>query len=310
MPEDVRTGSLSIILFQTIYDQGNSILGDQVRGDPKYDLIMANEVSLLHGLYAPVQPAIPAGNEGSVTYNEYSPDTRLKDFIYCYWQLKTSRPLHEPFRYRVVSDGCIDIFFELCNSEGPFVMGFSTTYTEFPIGHSFYYVGIRFLPMAFPQIFGLNISELTDRFEHLNSVTPEVARCISTVFEDLPSPKRIYPALDQFFLNLLNKTTIQTDARICNALYQILQKRGNIRVEEELDIGLSNRQLRRLFKKYVGTTPKMFSKVVRFQNIVRYAASGNNLITASFSFDPGYYDQAHFIKEFKTFYGATPAQVL
>lgn len=271
---------------------------------------MTNATSLLRGLYTPIQPAVPSVGNSPVTYAEYPPDVRLNDYIYCYWQLKTVRPLNESFTYRVVSDGCIDIFFDLQNPAEPFVMGFSTTYTEFPVGRFFHYIGIRFLPMGFPLFFGLNASELTDRSERLDSVTPEVARRISTMLNNRPSPDQLYPSLDRFFLNYLSHSTIQTDPRICNALYQILQRRGNIRMKEELDTGLSSRQLRRLFKRYIGVTPKTFSKVVRFQHMVNSSASGNYLQNATCFFDAGYYDQAHFIKEFKAFYGSTPTQAL
>ncbi len=76
--------------------------------------------------------------------------------MYCFWQLKTLEPLKNDFVYKVVSDGCIDIFFEHNHPAQNFVMGFCKTYTEFPIGKSFDYVGIRFFPSAFPILFDFN----------------------------------------------------------------------------------------------------------------------------------------------------------
>lgn len=74
-------------------------------------------------LYIPIQPTIKQADEG-VTYQEFLPDVRLQSYIYCYWQLQTTQPLAKQFNYRVVADGCIDIFFELNNPEENFVMGF------------------------------------------------------------------------------------------------------------------------------------------------------------------------------------------
>ena len=93
-------------------------------------------------LYTPIQPTVKQSAD-NVTYSEFLPDLRLQDFIYCYWQLKTSIPLSEPFIYRVVSDGCIDIFFELNNPKDNFVMGFCKKFTEFPLDNSFHYIGVR-----------------------------------------------------------------------------------------------------------------------------------------------------------------------
>lgn len=79
-------------------------------------------------------------------------------------------------------------------------------------------------------------------------------------------------------------------------------------IENDLNTGISSRQLRRLFDFYIGDTAKTFSKVVRFQNILRANPSSQSLRQNKLFFDVGYYDQAHFIKEFKNFYGVTPSK--
>jgi len=80
-------------------------------------------IQKIRKLYTPIQPTIRATTHG-VTYTEYVPDPVIQSYIYCYWELKTTTPLDKPFTYRVVTDGCIDVFFELNNSSENFVMGF------------------------------------------------------------------------------------------------------------------------------------------------------------------------------------------
>ena len=65
-------------------------------------------------LSTPLQPTLNQAER--VEYAEIFPDIRLQDFIYCYWELKTVQPLNKPFLFRVVADGCIDIFFDLAKS--------------------------------------------------------------------------------------------------------------------------------------------------------------------------------------------------
>ncbi|MFC3198214.1 DUF6597 domain-containing transcriptional factor [Parapedobacter deserti] len=77
----------------------------------------------IRNLYNPIQPTVKASAE-NVTYIEFLPDLRLQPYIYCYWQLKTAELLAEPFHYRVVTDSCIDIIFDLNNPEENYVMGF------------------------------------------------------------------------------------------------------------------------------------------------------------------------------------------
>ena len=258
-------------------------------------------------LYKPVQPTVRQSAD-NVIYTEFLPDIRLEKFIYCYWQLKTTQELSEQFNYRVVADGCIDIYFELNNPSENYVMGFCKKFTEFPLDNDFNYIGIRFLPTMFPQLFKINAIELSNRYEHLHLVVPRLSDFISNHFNETQQQEEIKALLDKYFLELTAKTIFEYDNRLYGALDIILRNSGVINIEKDLDTGISARQLRRLFEFYIGDTAKTFSKVVRFQNILNAKPSSQSLRQNKLFFDVGYYDQAHFIKEFKNFYGVTPGK--
>jgi AraC-like DNA-binding protein len=267
---------------------------------------MRNPVDIRR-LYSPIQPTVKqAANE--VWYEEFSPSLCLQNHIYCYWQLKTTHTLSKEFNYRVVADGCIDIFFELDNPHKNFVMGFSKRFTEFPLGNTFHYAGIRFLPSIFPELFKIDASELSNRFEDLDMVLPEFSHFIKLNFHPDHTPQEIKNHLDQYFITLLSKVTTEKDARFYNALDLILQNGGVVNIETDLDTGISPRQLRRLFEYHVGDSAKTFSQIVRFQNFLSKKPSFQALRKNKLFYDAGYYDQAHFIKEFKSFYGITPGK--
>jgi AraC-like DNA-binding protein len=261
----------------------------------------------LRQLYTPVQPTVKQSDD-NVRYTEFLPDAALQDFICCYWELKTMTVLSAPFVYRVVADGCIDVFFELSNPEANFVMGFCKQFTEFPLGHSFHYIGVRFLPTMFPQLFRINAAELSNRFEELVNVAPSTSVFIAHHFCQHQTIGDIRSIFDAYFKALVSKTSFETDGRLYGAIEIILQRSGAVEIAKDLDTGISQRQLRRLFECYVGDTAKTFAKVVRFQHILRTAPSRQNLRENKLFFDSGYYDQAHFIKEFKGFYGVTPGK--
>ena len=131
--------------------------------------------------YKPIQPSVPIGQDNGVRYQEVYPNDMLQPFIYCYWQLKTNHSLSQPFIYRVVSDGCIDIFFNLLDLSESFVMGFSKKYTEFPIGTTFHYAGIRFLPGAFTLMFGIPAIDLSEKDHLLTRFLPQLATFIASM---------------------------------------------------------------------------------------------------------------------------------
>lgn len=261
----------------------------------------------IRNLYKPIQPTVKK-TANKVTYCEFFPATQLQNFICCYWELKTTKTLHAPFNYRVVADGCIDIFFARDMPSDSFVMGFCKKYTVFPLANSFHYIGIRFLPTAFPQIFNISAYDLSDRFEKLALVVPGVAEFITNNLSNELSMQEVKNTLDHYFLSHLAHTSVNCDSRLHTAIGIILKNSGVVNIEKDLDAGISQRQLRRLFEFYVGDSAKVFSKVVRFQNILKAKPSHQSLTKNKLFFDLGYYDQSHFIKEFKSFYGVTPSQ--
>lgn len=260
---------------------------------------------MLRQLYRPVQPTVGHLKE-HVAYREIAPAPRLQPFIFCYWELVSKTKPESPFQYQVVADGCTDIFFEVANPLQGYVMGFCDSHTSFSLQQNFHYIGIRFYPGVFSQLYRVNASELSNRSENLDAISSLTAQVLSQV-EPPVELEAIKHVLDNHFDVLFSKTTFKVDPRFYNALDIILQHKGNIRIEADLDTGLSPRQLRRLFGNYIGGSAKAFSKVVRFQQLLQSFTSGANMQQGKVFLDH-YYDQAHFIKEFKQLYGTTPGQ--
>ena len=256
-------------------------------------------------LYTPIQPTVKIG-QGDILYQEIQPSRQLQQFIYCYWQLKTKITLATPFIYKVVSDGCVDIFFNLNNLSESFVMGFSRKYTEFSIGNEFNYAGIRFFPSAFTQLFGISAKTLSNQDQPLVSILPDLAGFILKEI-DLDFTASIQK-IDRRLIAIAQQSTLDLDHRFYDALLLIFKHHGYLETENELNTGLSPRQLRRIFNYYIGTTPKTFSQVVRFQYILNAKPSMQSLRDNRIFYDVGFYDQAHFIKDFKKFYGVTPSR--
>ena len=72
--------------------------------------------------------------------------------------------------------------------------------------------------------------------------------------------------------------------------------------------GYSKRYLDLLFKNHLGISPKTYSTIVRFQHFYRIFGGGERSEAGLQSALDMYYDQAHFIKEFKRYTGFTPTQ--
>jgi len=265
------------------------------------------EFEIIKEFYKPIQPTVKFEDK-EISYQEKRPQKEIDNFIYCFWQLKTRVPLKYPFVYRVVSDGCIDILFNHKQISENFIVGFCRKYSEFQIGKEFNYIGIRFLPAVFPVLFGINAKILVEQTQELKLILPDFSEWIQSNLTEVLSFDKIVELFNNKFSNIISKKNFDCDPRFFNSLNLIIRKNGYLDIEKDLNTGLSPRQLRRIFNFYIGTTPKAFSNIVRFQYILNLKSSSQHLKNNKLYFDVGFYDQAHFIKTFKTFYGVTPSK--
>lgn len=266
---------------------------------------------MIRALFRPSQPSVENEARNLVLYTEIAPDSILENYVYCYWELKTNQPLGRSFSYRVVSDGCIDILLETSKADQSFITGFAPKFLAYDLGTSFHYIGVRFLPGGFPLLFDFSAVKLVNQFLPLEKFLPEMAERIAAKIKPAIRLSDVKLFFDRYLKDHLEgvKSTIDHDPRFFNAMAAILKANGNIDLHT-LDSGISERQLRRLFEHYFGDSPKVFAKVVRFQSVIRAKPTSQSLKSNKIFYDAGYYDQAHFIKEFKNFYGVTPAKAL
>jgi len=109
--------------------------------------------------------------------------------------------------------------------------------------------------------------------------------------------------LDDIFLSNLDDNA--TNPALAYAMKKILESRGVIRTKELAgDVYYSEKQLNRLFQKYVGTGVKTFSRIVR----MKHAADllGSRISLSQLAERTGHYDPAHLVHDFKNVYGLTP----
>ena len=266
-----------------------------------------NELKIIREYYKPIQPTVSANND-DISYKESKPNKEIENFIYCFWQLKTQKPLKSDYNYRVVSDGCIDIFFNHKKPTENYVMGFYRKFVQFPIGEDFDYIGIRFLPSAFTHLFGVDAKFLSNKSQELNKILPNFSEWINSKIKQVDLFENITKILNEKIIGFSKNQSIKYDHRFLDSLNLIFKRNGFLDTEKDLNTGLSPRQLRRIFNFYIGTTAKSFSNVVRFQHILNAKPSKQSLKENKLYFDVGFYDQAHFIKNFKTYYGVTPSE--
>lgn len=112
---------------------------------------------------------------------------------------------------------------------------------------------------------------------------------------------------EKFLLARLNPS--QPDKLVAEAIALIQQANGNIRITELAEkLNISQSPLEKRFRQSVGATAKKFASIVRMKHVLNNLNS--NASVTQVAYDAGFYDQAHFIREFKSFTGETPTSFL
>jgi methylphosphotriester-DNA--protein-cysteine methyltransferase len=97
------------------------------------------------------------------------------------------------------------------------------------------------------------------------------------------------------------------DPLVQAAVRLIHQSVGTIRIADlAVQLSISQSPLEKRFRKAVGASPKKFASLVRLRRVLETSTIEREVLTIGY--DAGYYDQAHFIHDFKAFTGQTPEQ--
>jgi transcriptional regulator GlxA family with amidase domain len=110
---------------------------------------------------------------------------------------------------------------------------------------------------------------------------------------------------------LIQKALMRTfDVQLVQSAAKLLfHTKGQCRVEELADYcQTSIRQLQRRFEQAIGVSPKFYARTIRFEQAQRRLMFHPQTDLTQLAYDCGYFDQAHFIKEFRAFTGRTPSQ--
>ncbi|MBA4851181.1 response regulator transcription factor [Emticicia sp. BO119] len=111
--------------------------------------------------------------------------------------------------------------------------------------------------------------------------------------------------IEQFLMARIQP--IQADALVQSAIHQIQLAKGNIRITQlARQLYTSKSPLEKRFRRIVGASPKKFASIVRFNALLKDYDLEKTL--TELGYEAGYFDQAHFIHDFKVFTGETPEE--
>ena len=179
----------------------------------------------------------------------------------------------------------------------------------FTVKGKFFHIGLEVLPTLPYYLFGVKGEDLVDTGLLIAKLNPEFATRFLDDSSDEPDPYKVAELLQAQLIKHL--PSIEPIKYLETALDLIYSRHGNIGISElTKPIQISERHLRRQFRKIVGLNPKQYCKIIQFNTVFEAIQTGNEKALYDLALTHGYYDHAHFINDFKAHLGKSPRDFL
>jgi AraC-like DNA-binding protein len=254
----------------------------------------------------------------------YTPVSPLLDFVEDFWLYDGYTQPH--FKERILPSGTIELVINLRDDElriydaaqpercnrfsGSLVSGAYGGFFVIDTAEEVSIMGVHFKPGgAFPFL-GLPAGELADAHVNLETLWGRSAVELRERLCDAATPTERFRLLEEALVAHLFRP-LEHHYAVPTALDAFRQRDGCATVRDTAQrIGLSQRRFIQVFTEEIGLTPKLFSRVQRFQRAVALVRQTTAPDWARLAVNCGYFDQSHLIRDFLMFSGFSPMDYL
>ena len=258
-----------------------------------------------------------------MNYQTFQPHPDLTSFIKCYWSLEV--PFQKDVqRQLILPDGCIEMIFILGDDVKRYISNdeFIIQPREMVLGQitEQFYVeptgnvdsfAVKFYPYGIANFVSTPIKDLANKETPLALLFGEkVSKQLQENITKATDTHERIKIIEKFFLDRLSNTTT-IDTIIKTTIDSLFSTRGSTPINNILKNDMSKRrQLERKFLTQIGISPKQLGKVIRLQAALKTMLNQTSESLTEVAYESDYYDQAHFIKDFKEFTGISPKEFL
>lgn len=251
-------------------------------------------------------------------FQTFIPPTTLRAYVRFFWVLEGELEKGKSYVHRTLADGCPELLFhykgrfDKIGTDGKtdksFISGIhgqSQQFGRFIIDQSFGIFGVYLYPFTVPELFGIPATEVSGQMPDLYSFLGREGNVLEERIMLANDNAERIEIVAHFLEQRLRKISHAVPGAF-RAIYDIIQTRGLVSVGALSDkYCLSVRQFERKFKASAGFSPKLYTRIIRFSAAVNEYRNKEKLLT-EIAHDCGYYDQSHFIHDFKQFSGFHP----
>lgn len=185
------------------------------------------------------------------------------------------------------------------------IVGPQLTRVMLDINKSHKAVRVGFHPGGLHRLLGVSMVEMIDKsYDAVNVFGNEMSE-LNNRLQEATGFDEIKDIVEEFLLKKV--ATLKQALPFDRAILELLRTNGNISIEKIASLAcLSLRQFERISKERIGLPPKLFARLVRFSKAYRLRENFPHWNWTQIAYECGYFDQMHFIRDFKQFAGVAP----
>lgn len=193
---------------------------------------------------------------------------------------------------------------------GPLFSGVQGSFSVIDASQQTLIMGVAFKPGGAYALPGFGVSEISNSHLSASDVWGHQAQFLWEELAGLPDAQSRVTALERALIKVIARGRQRAlHPAIQTALEELHHHPSAVSVRELADDrGLSQRRFIELFTRQVGITPKLYSRIQRFQNTLQQVHVRRQIDWCELAFDAGYSDQSHLIRDFHQFSGLSPTQ--
>jgi AraC-like DNA-binding protein len=193
---------------------------------------------------------------------------------------------------------------------GSFAAGLHDRYALVESSGSSRCIQINLTPLSARRVFGCAMGALENQTVDLHEILGRSFGELMARLHDAPNWSACFALLDAYLSERMSNAP-EVRREIAWAMGELHRSGGTIGIGElAAEIGWSRKRLIAMFRDQVGQPPKTVARILRFNRVVKLLAADTAMGWAELAYDAGYYDQAHFNRDFRDFAGCTPSEYL
>lgn len=227
-----------------------------------------------------------------------------------------------PDGHRILPDGCMEFVFQLGDpfrekqADGAWrlqphllLVGQMERRTDIEPSGSIHTIGVHFRPAGASAFVPAGVSRFTHRIEPLGPALGQDLEPLVARLRASETPEAQVHILEEFLRRV--RLEGRDDPAMSRAAARLSEPGSPVDIETlAREFNLSERQFRRRFEAAVGLRPKRFARLVRFQRVFEQRQESDAGAWSEVALDCGYYDQAHFNRDFRAFTGVRPRDLI